>query len=138
MNDRMNDADLSGKRASLKGMLVAMLIAIGVAMASLAFGIHRFGKAAQDVAQTHQSRYASYLLADELRQSSDDLTRLARTYVVSGDPRWERQYQEVIDIRNGRMPRPALYHRIYWDFRAADQDPGRGAEPAVALEELMK
>ena len=30
-------------------------------------------------------RYQSYLLADELRQSSDDLTRLARTYAVTGD-----------------------------------------------------
>lgn len=35
-------------------------------------------------------RYRSYLLADELRQSSDDLTRLARTFVVSGDAKWEK------------------------------------------------
>jgi hypothetical protein len=35
-------------------------------------------------------RYSSYLLADELRQSSDDLTRMARTYVLTGDPVYRR------------------------------------------------
>jgi len=138
MIDRANAAGATGSRASLKAMLVVMLIAIGAAMALLAFGIHRFGQATQDVAHAHETRYSSYLLADELRQSSDDLTRLARTYVVSGDPQWERQYQQVVGIRNGSVPRPALYHRIYWDFRAAGQDPGRGTEPAIPLEQLMK
>ena len=82
-------------------------------------------------------RFQSYLLADELRQSSDDLTRLARTYVVSGDAKWEQQYFEVLDIRNGKKPRPAHYERIYWDFRAADQTPS-GIESATALSELMR
>ena len=58
------------------------------------------------------NRYQSFLLADELRQSSDDLTRLARTYVVSSDAKWEQQYFEVLDIRNGKKPRPLAYERI--------------------------
>ncbi|RZI99480.1 MAG: HAMP domain-containing protein, partial [Rubrivivax sp.] len=85
-----------------------------------------------------QRRFLSNQLADELRQSSDDLTRLARTYVVSGDAKWERQYLEVLDIRNGKKPRPQHYERIYWDFRAADQGEGGPTDPAVPLEELMK
>ncbi|MBV5291643.1 MAG: methyl-accepting chemotaxis protein [Curvibacter lanceolatus] len=82
----------------------------------------------------------SYRLADELRQSSDDLTRLARTYVVTGDPRWEKQYNEVIEIRAGKTPRPNNYQGIYWDFLAADVPvPGRGgAGESVALLDLMK
>ena len=32
-------------------------------------------------------RYQSYLLADELRQSSDDLSKMVRIYVVTGDPK---------------------------------------------------
>jgi methyl-accepting chemotaxis protein len=51
-------------------------------------------------------RYRSYLLADELRQSSDDLTRLARTYVVTGDAAYEQQYWDVLAVRNGKKPRP--------------------------------
>ncbi len=86
-----------------------------------------------------EQRYQSFLLADELRQSSDDLTRLARTYVVSGDPKWEQQYFEVLDIRNGKKPRPVAYERIYWDFRAADNATNpRGSGQTVALADLMK
>jgi methyl-accepting chemotaxis protein len=85
------------------------------------------------------NRYQSFLLADELRQSSDDLTRLARTYVVSGDAKWEQQYFEVLDIRNGKKPRPLAYERIYWDFRAADNATNpRGAGETVPLADLMK
>lgn len=56
--------------------------------------------------ESQQNRYDSYLLADELRQSSDDLTRLARTYVVTGDPKFDAEYWEIIDVRNGKKPRP--------------------------------
>lgn len=124
--------------SSLKRMILMMLFGIALAMAGLAFCIVRLGGAMSEVAAAHETRYASYLLADELRQSSDDLTRLARTYVVSGDPKWKEQYEEVLDIRAGKRPRPAEYHKIYWDFRAAGIDPDRGYEPAVALTELMR
>ncbi|MCK6508320.1 methyl-accepting chemotaxis protein, partial [Myxococcota bacterium] len=89
--------------------------------------------------QASAQRYQSFLLADELRQSSDDLTRLARTFVVSdGEPKWEQQYLEILDIRNGKRPRPQAYERIYWDFRAAGADSPRPGSEAVPLLDLMK
>jgi two-component system sensor histidine kinase/response regulator len=66
--------------------------------------------------RTHYIRYDSYLLADELRQSSDDLTRLARTYVITGDSKFERLYWETLAIRNGEVTRPRHYERSYWDI----------------------
>jgi PAS domain S-box-containing protein len=69
----------------------------------------------RELERTQDIRYASYLLADELRQSSDDLTRMARTYVITGDPAFERLYWETLAIRNGEAPRPRHYERIYWD-----------------------
>ncbi|UTW07750.1 methyl-accepting chemotaxis protein [Pseudomonas benzenivorans] len=84
------------------------------------------------------NRYQSYLLADELRQSSDDLTRLARTYAVSGDPAYERQYWQVLDIRNGKLPRPQQYERLYWDFIAAGQPAPRPDGERVPLLQLMQ
>ena len=62
------------------------------------------------------SRIDSYLLADELRQSSDDLTRLGRTYVLTGDEKYEKMYFDILDIRNGKKPRPEAYFNIYWDL----------------------
>jgi PAS domain S-box-containing protein len=56
--------------------------------------------------ESQKVRYASYALAVELRQSSDDLTRLARTYVVTGDERYERLYWDILAVRDGKKPRP--------------------------------
>lgn len=83
-------------------------------------------------------RHESYLRADELRQSSDDLTRLARTYVVTGDKKYEQQYWDVVEIRAGKKPRPQSYERIYWDFMAADGQKPRPDGESIALETLMK
>ncbi len=88
--------------------------------------------------QASDARYNSYLLADELRQSSDDLTRLARTYVVTGDAKYEQQYMDILDIRNGKKPRPLHYERIYWDFVAAGTAKPRGDGETIALQDLMK
>jgi hypothetical protein len=74
----------------------------------------------RELTLTTNRRYASNLLADEFRQSSDDLTRMARTFAVSGDSKFERMYWEILAIRNGQAPRPRRYERIYWDFVAGD------------------
>ena len=88
--------------------------------------------------ESQENRYQSYLLADELRQSSDDLTRLARTYAVSGDSRYEQQYWQVLDIRNGKQPRPQQYERLYWDFIAAGQPAPRANGEKLPLHEAMR
>ncbi|MCL2916523.1 methyl-accepting chemotaxis protein [Shewanella corallii] len=80
------------------------------------FLVVRVEEIVSQLEQTANIRYQSYQAADELRQSSDDLTRLARTYVVTGDSRYEQMYQAVLDIRNGERPRPENYHLIYWDL----------------------
>ena len=99
--------------------------------------------------ESQQVGMRSYMLADELRQSSDDLTRFARTFVITGDPRYEAYYHEVLAIRNGEMPLPENYQRIYWDFvvDSGSQHPGGGkasalkqrmAELGFTLEEFAK
>ena len=56
--------------------------------------------------RAQSNRYDSYRLAHELRSSSDELTRLARTYVITSDAAYERSYWHLLDIRNGKQPRP--------------------------------
>jgi methyl-accepting chemotaxis protein len=116
-------------------MGVAVALVLGVAAIAAAVISNHSGTKANEA---NANRYTSFLLADELRQSSDDLTRLARTYVVSGDPKWEKQYFEILDIRNGKLPRPQAYERIYWDFRATGAENFRAAGSTVALLDLMK
>jgi methyl-accepting chemotaxis protein len=94
--------------------------------------------ASADETAAYDNRYRSYLLADELRQSSDDLTRLGRTYVVTGDASYKTQYLDILSIRNGEKPRPQAYHRIYWDFVAGGTAKPRPDAETVALSTLMK
>lgn len=112
-------------------VLASSILSLFYSYYSIWEGVEKFEKA-------NEQRYASYLLADELRQSSDDLTRLGRTYVVTGDAEYERQYMSVLDIRNGKAPRPQNYERIYWDFVAAGDTKPRPDTVSISLTELMK
>ncbi|MEQ8348531.1 MAG: methyl-accepting chemotaxis protein [Sneathiellaceae bacterium] len=94
--------------------------------------------AQRDLRDAYESRYRSYLLADELRQSSDDLTALARNYVSTGNQRFSDMYWDVLAIRNGEKPRPEAYNRIYWDFVAAGETTPRPGTVRVSLEDLMR
>ena len=71
--------------------------------------------------QMQERQYNSYKLADELRQTSDDLTRMVRTYVVTGDPIYEKYFHDILAIRNGEIPRPENYDDIFWDDITAKQ-----------------
>jgi len=123
---------------SLKRLFLLLALA-GLALAALFFvALREVRQAQEQLISVHEKRYRSYLLADELRQSSDDLTRMARTYVVTGNPEFERQYWAVLAIRNGEQPRPQAYHRIYWDFVAAGEAQPRPPGDTVALRELMR
>ncbi|MBT9508388.1 PAS domain-containing protein, partial [Rhodoferax sp.] len=93
----------------------------------------------KQVDRANAVRHQSGLLAAELRQSSDDLTKMARTYVVTGDPIYKKHYQDILDIRNGKKARPESYERIYWDLVLAEgQTPRTDSQQAIALLELMR
>jgi len=91
----------------------------------------------EELSKSRDIRFRLWLLADELRQSSDDLTRMARTYVATGNPEYERQYWTVLDIRNGKIPRPLNYNQICWDLvTAPGQKPSEDGE-TISLHNLM-
>ena len=92
----------------------------------------------EKVFDSSAKRYNSYLLADELRQSSDDLTRMARTYTVTADQKYKEYFDRILAIRGGDAPRPVDYHNIYWDFVAATGTSPRIDTPAKSLKQLMK
>ena len=115
-------------------MSLALVAASGLALLSFLMLQDAFSNARQ----AYQNQYLSYRLADELRQSSDDITRNARTYVVTGDTRWEEQFLSVIAIRNGEKARPVDYHRIYWDFVAATGRPPRPDGARIPLQQMMR
>ncbi|EGV28606.1 methyl-accepting chemotaxis sensory transducer [Thiorhodococcus drewsii AZ1] len=112
---------------------------VGLALLGVAYAFLMFNNAATQLSEANARQIRSYRLASELRQSSDDLTRLARTYVVTGDPAYEQQYLSILAIRNGEAPRPKSYYRVYWDFVAAgDPKPRPDSDVTMPLQELMR
>ena len=106
-----------------------------VALAAMFF-IYTVVEARIDTANA--ARYRSVRLADELRFSSEELTRMARSYIATSDPRYRQHYQDVAAIRDGRLPRPADYHDMDWDQTLANS--GRTVPeygPAISLLELI-
>lgn len=87
---------------------------------------------------SQRRHFLSYQLAEELRQSSNDLTRFVRTYVVTGDPKYEQYYRDVLAIRNGEKPRPEHYDRAYWDLLIANGKAPTPPGEAISLQQRMR
>ena len=86
----------------------------------------------KSMAKNEFKRYQSYLLVDGLKQNSDNLTRMARSYVATGEPRFKEYFQRILDIRNGKAPRPKNYRNSYWDLvLATGRKPQRDGEPVA-------
>jgi len=111
-NNKNKMTSFSQRLAITAALLVSLVIT---------FSIYVWTEKQIDTA--NELRYQSFLLADELRQTSDDLTRMMRLYVESGNPRYKGYYQTILAIRNGNKERPANYRRIYWDFVLAKTKP---------------
>lgn len=109
-----------------------------VTLLIVAIAFAAYVRAEKQIDRANESRLQSFFLADELRQSSDDLTRMVRTYVATSDPRYKQQYQAVLAIRNGKQPRPLDYQNVYWDLVLADQQRPRADGQAVSLLERMR
>ena len=116
-------------------MLFSTIVAILITIFVVVFLMLQNQK---ELLEAEDIKYKSYLLADELRQSSDDLTRLARTYSITGESKYEDMYWDILDIRNGKKPRPENYEQIYWDFVAVDGVKPRRDTSSIALQTLMR
>jgi signal transduction histidine kinase/CheY-like chemotaxis protein/HPt (histidine-containing phosphotransfer) domain-containing protein len=103
-------------RRLLAGMLATFAVLVGglFLVASLQLRAARVQLSAED------RRTASFLIADTMRQSSNDLTNMVRLYVATGEPRYRGYYDEILAIRAGTAPRPRDYDSSFWDRVLAD------------------
>jgi hypothetical protein len=80
-------------------------------------------------------RYQSVLLLTEYRQSLDEQRRMALTYVATGNPVYKKQYQNILDIREGIQVRPERYNQPYLGFVIKEK---MSSERPIALLELIR
>ena len=80
-------------------------------------------------------RYQSMLLLSEYRQSIDEQRRMVLTYLATGNPVYKAQYANILDIRNGKQPRPDRYNAPYLGLQIKEKI---SPETPIALLELMR
>jgi len=84
-------------------------------MALLIFFNEKQEEVQHKLVASEQNRFSSAGLAYQLKQSSDQLTIMARLYVVTGKPEYLSNFEEILGIRDGKLPRPTDYSTTYWD-----------------------
>lgn len=116
-------------------MMLCVVLSLGVSFFVVVYDQAKYREAVE-------SRELSLKLAEELRQSSSDLARLVRTYVITGKQIYKDQFHAIVDIREGRRARPKNYSSAYWEHHAfATSDWAEVTEStgdAIPLFELMR
>ena len=122
----------------LKTLLSLVFVSAGVALLLLLVNAFISLEKTAELTEAELQKYHSYLLADELRQSSDDLTRMARTYAVTGNEKYQKFFNRILTIRNGETPRPPNYSDVYWDLITGDEEQSRAeAGDKISLKNRM-
>ena len=98
-----------------------------------------YARSERKIDRANELRLRSVLLAEDLRQSSDDLTRMARTFVATGDPLYEKAYRDLLEIREGRLSSAHLSPYAHWILDPAeDPCPPRENQPAISFLDEMR
>lgn len=107
---------------------------------SLAIAFVAYVRAEKSIDHANDQRLRAVNSAQELRDSSDDLTRMARTYVITGDAKYKRIYQHILNVRNGLAPRSDEPASIGSDWLMADPSPEQRKKqlPPQALLDRMQ
>src|SRR6187402_1156370 len=114
-----------------------LLVAQATLVVAIGLSTHLLERQLEGLNQSREVAFHSHLLADELRQSSEDLTRLARSFVVTGDPKFEREYWAELDIRNGKQARPTDHDRTHWELVTGSNIQPRPVGGTKPLRQLM-
>lgn len=97
----------------------AMFVLLFCLMAILAVAMFKVTRQVADLRlESHQyseQLFHFYRLSQELKQSSDHLTKFARAYASTGNERWLRMFNQVLNVRNGKLPAPSNNDYEFWD-----------------------
>lgn len=111
VNSKQQQADYNGPHLSSPITWLTFICAI----AALFFSYFSY-RTLHNLQAGDQNRHHSYLVAEQLRASSDQLSLMARTYVATGNKKYLQFYHDILAIRSGDKLRPDNYHSLYWDL----------------------
>ncbi|MBC7860371.1 MAG: hybrid sensor histidine kinase/response regulator, partial [Burkholderiaceae bacterium] len=104
--------------ASMKLKKVSAWFSIAVLLALAANGVLMLliRQAHNSVVAAQEHRQNATALTNELRQETEQLARLVRSYAVTGEPRYLFYYYDIVAIQKGEKAAPADFNpATYWD-----------------------
>ena len=57
--------------------------------------------------ESYENEELTHLISNEIKQSSQDLTRLCRLFVITGNEQYRQDYLTIEKWINGEIPRPS-------------------------------
>ncbi|WP_158587029.1 ABC transporter substrate-binding protein [Motilimonas pumila] len=108
---------------TVKEMLFLISFAIAGMVLGIGFCVTYLNEGIREYTKLEASANSSLQLAQELKQSSKDLTRFARAFSVTGDVRYKTYFNAVLAIRDGQLAHPLEYDLSYWDHVIAGDKP---------------
>ena len=126
------------KDLTIKNIIILVILAELCFLLLLIYMVYQLNRVETDLSAAADNRYRQVEVADRLRHSSDELTRFARTYVVTGDSQYKENYFTVLAIRNGAVPRPQGYESIYWDLLEPIRRQRHPHTSPSSLDQIMK
>ena len=85
-----------------KVLNIALAIAV---LLSVSFVLFSF-TSSDELERAEAKRIHAVQLGIELKESSDDLTSMARSYVVTGEKKFKEYFEHISEIRNGELAMP--------------------------------
>jgi signal transduction histidine kinase/CheY-like chemotaxis protein/HPt (histidine-containing phosphotransfer) domain-containing protein len=128
----------SRRSPSVRGLVLRLLLVLGLLLVLLVAVMTLQVRGSNYQTAEENRRIVSLGLADSMRQSSNDLTRMVQLYVSTGQPEYRTYYNQILAIRAGTAPRPLDYTNSFWDEVLADGFAGVKYGPPQSLVEQMR
>ena len=93
---------------------------------------------ARDMAAVETRRAEALNVAESMRQKCRELSRFARAYIDTGEPRYKGIHERIVAIRDGRSPRPQDYDPSFWDRVLLEGDADLSYRPPLSLDDIMR
>lgn len=76
-----------------------------ILLSIIAISSFKLNKKAEELSELENTQYKLFTLGNELKESSELLTKYCRAFVITGDSAWENNYWKLVKIRNGEINR---------------------------------
>lgn len=125
------------KQLSVRDSMILISFVFAALIATSAVFVILLSRSHEHDKEINERSRQALNLAFELKQSSDDLTRFARTYAVTGNPKYEEYFRTITAIRDGLRAHPENFTPFYWDYVSAGEvEPDQDGE-IYSIEQKM-